>query len=198
VINFSEDEITKAKNIVSRFKKEKSKIDVFYNLCFCILVPQTKFKTVSKVIENLKQSCFFSNYLSRETVLFLISSIRFKNKKVDYLLKLKYSFDVLYKNLDKILKSDCDSKIKRIFVVKNIKGIGLKAASHFLRNMGIEDLAIIDSHIIKFLGITKKFNYLKIENDLKEQAKKYKISLAVYDALIWKQMSKTEEQNFIY
>ncbi|MCK4265146.1 hypothetical protein KAW80_02185 [Candidatus Babeliales bacterium] len=35
--------------------------------------------------------------------------------------------------------------------MKNIKGIGYKEASHFLRNVGYNDVAIIDRHVLRFL-----------------------------------------------
>jgi N-glycosylase/DNA lyase len=35
--------------------------------------------------------------------------------------------------------------------VKNVKGLGWKESSHFLRNIGYRDLAILDRHILKCL-----------------------------------------------
>ena len=71
----------------------------------------------------------------------------------------------------------------------------MKAASHFLRNIGFEDYAILDKHIIVIMKenglISKKFsvlnekNYIKIEEILREIALKHNISLSTLDLVLW-------------
>ena len=68
--------------------------------------------------------------------------------------------------------------------MKNIKGVGMKESSHFLRNIGFRGVAIIDFHIVDLLvaegliekpkTITPKI-YLEIEDVLKNLAKKSNI-----------------------
>ena len=79
-------------------------------------------------------------------------------------------------------------------MVDNIKGLGMKEASHFLRNIGFKDFAIIDFHIIDILvkyGLIKKpktltkNKYLEIEGILKEIAKKTNLNLAELDLYLW-------------
>ena len=83
--------------------------------------------------------------------------------KVGDLLELKNN----YKNI----------QLERDYLVKNIKGLGLKEASHILRNIGFRNYAILDRHILKNL---KKHNvitnipqtltpktYFEIENKFK-------------------------------
>lgn len=197
---FSDEEISSAKTIVERFKKPKDKFDIFYNLCFCVLVPQTRFSTVSSVVQILKDNEFHSKQISREKLLELISSIRFKNRKVDYLLKMKYEFDIFHVQLNEVLaQTDIDSRAKRNFVIGRIKGMGLKASSHFLRNLGIDDLAIVDTHILQHLCVKdKNFDYFNIEDEIRVRASNLNVSVAIYDALIWKQRSGTKDENFIY
>lgn len=197
---FSEEELNSASRVIQKFKhKTDSKVDIFYKLCFCILVPQTKFKTVYKVVEELKQASFYGEIISKQQLLKLISSVRFKNRKSDYLLKAKYEFDAFYYDLNVVLESELDSRAKRKFVIGRIKGLGLKAASHFLRDLGVTDLAIVDTHILKHLGvIDKKFDYFTIEDKIRDQAYNHNISVAEYDAIIWSRMSKTNEDIFIY
>ncbi|MHA2326793.1 MAG: 8-oxoguanine DNA glycosylase, partial [Promethearchaeota archaeon] len=82
----------------------------------------------------------------------------------------------------------------RDWIVKNIKGIGYKEGSHFLRNIGYNNLAIIDFHIIDLLvkshliekpkTLTKK-KYLEIEELLKLIGKKLKLNLAELDLYLW-------------
>ncbi|MDD5649331.1 MAG: hypothetical protein PHF86_02790 [Candidatus Nanoarchaeia archaeon] len=197
---FTDEEVFEAKRIVERFKKPKEKLDVFYDLCFCVLVPQTRFSTVFSVIQKLKDNKFYSTHVTRENLLELISSIRFKNRKADYLLKMKYEFDLFYAQLNEVLiETDSDSRAKRKFVIGRIKGMGLKASSHFLRNLGIDDLAIVDTHILQHLCVKgEKIDYFNIEDEIRYRASSLKVSVAVYDALIWKQRSGTKNENFIY
>lgn len=84
--------------------------------------------------------------------------------------------------------------VLRDWLVKNIKGIGMKEASHFLRNIGYENVAIIDFHIVDLLvdeglierqkTITLK-KYLEIEGVLSKLAKKAGMSLAEMDLYLW-------------
>ena len=99
-------------------------------------------------------------------------------------------------NLKEILKETKNEIKKREWLVKNIKGLGMKEASHFLRNIGYENLAIIDFHIIDLLtkyrllekpkskSLTPK-EYIKIEKILEELAKKVNLSLGELDLYLW-------------
>ena len=79
-------------------------------------------------------------------------------------------------------------------LVKNIKGLGMKEASHFLRNIGFNNYAIIDFHIIDFLvkngliekpkALTEK-KYLEIESVLEKIAKETSLSLGELDMYLW-------------
>jgi len=75
-----------------------------------------------------------------------------------------------------------------------VKGFGYKEASHFLRNIGFENLAIIDFHIIDSLvdaGLIEKpktitpKKYLEIETMLKKIAEKSGMNLAELDLYLW-------------
>jgi N-glycosylase/DNA lyase len=85
-------------------------------------------------------------------------------------------------------------KEMRDWLVKNVKGLGMKESSHFLRNVGYEDIAIIDFHIIDLLveeefiekpkTVTPK-RYLEIEKVLSELGKKVGLNLAELDLYLW-------------
>lgn len=108
-----------------------------------------------------------------------------------------------------------DGKQVREWLIYNIKGLGMKAASHFLRNQGYTDLAVIDVHIIRFLSkyvkpidyeftdglipvVSNMKNYLHWEDRFREIADKYDLSVAELDAIIWKQRSNTDWKDFVY
>ena len=92
----------------------------------------------------------------------------------------------------------------REWLVENIKGIGYKEASHFLRNIGFgKDLAILDVHILKNLkeykviqkipkSLTKK-EYLKIENKFRDFCRRIKIPMNELDLLLW-----SKETGFVF
>ncbi len=85
-------------------------------------------------------------------------------------------------------------KEMRDWLVKNIKGLGMKESSHFLRNIGYKDVAIIDFHIIDLMvdenlikkpkTITPK-KYLEIESVLENLGKKVNLNLAELDLYLW-------------
>ena len=84
----------------------------------------------------------------------------------------------------------------REWVVSNVKGMGYKEASHFLRNIGMgEDMAILDRHVLKsmkILGIIdaipkniNKRDYLEMEKKLRDFSERIKIPLSHLDLLFW-------------
>ncbi len=96
------------------------------------------------------------------------------------------------KELRELLVSD-SSEIR-------IKGFGMKEASHFLRNVGFEDVAIIDRHLYRFLkgsGFAREMKtltpkrYLLLEEVLERIARDTGISLPELDLTIFYGMTGT-------
>jgi N-glycosylase/DNA lyase len=111
-------------------------------------------------------------------------------------IRSKYIFQARDKitDLDAVIKSGNGGNELREWIVKNIKGIGYKEASHFLRNIGFNDYAIIDFHIIdvlvKYNYIEKpksltRAKYLEIEKVLKNFASELNLTLAELDLYLW-------------
>ena len=98
--------------------------------------------------------------------------------------------------LKEIIQGEPSSKAAREWLVGNIKGLGMKEASHFLRNVGYFDLAVIDRHILAHMrehgladadarkGITKR-RYLEYEATLGKVAAKLGILLGKMDLYLW-------------
>ena len=88
-----------------------------------------------------------------------------------------------------------DPFLSREFLVKNARGIGWKESSHFLRNAGVEDLAILDKHVLRLMkshnlltGIPKSWSkkrYLYIEELLRKVAEKFGEPLGKFDLYLW-------------
>ncbi|MDI6861685.1 MAG: DNA lyase, partial [Caldisericia bacterium] len=76
------------------------------------------------------------------------------------------------------------------------KGIGLKEASHFLRNVGLGDnFAILDRHILKNLkeigiidkipkNLSKKM-YKEIEEKMRRFSDEIKLNMKYLDFILW-------------
>ncbi len=169
----------------SKVKKE----EYFYEACFCILTPQSSAKQAWRCISSLKEVDFENKDIN--PVSYLSNKIRFHMNKSKYLLELKNKWYLIYNNL----KDVRDAKELREFLVKNVKGYGYKESSHFLRNIGYKNLAILDRHILKNLNklnvihdipknlTTKK--YFEIEEKFKDFSNKVNIPMDELDLLFW-------------
>jgi N-glycosylase/DNA lyase len=117
-------------------------------------------------------------------------SHRFPNVRANYVVLAQMHKD----NLKQTFDSFETEQETRDWIVQNIKGIGMKEGSHFLRNIGYKDLAIIDFHIVDLLvknnliekpkTLTPK-KYVEIENVLNEIAQKTNLSLGELDLYLW-------------
>jgi N-glycosylase/DNA lyase len=182
------ERLNEFKQIYNKGNNEK----IFTELAFCLLTPQSKAKSCWNGIENLiqKEHLFKGN---EEQILSGLSSVRFKFKKAKYIIKAR---EELSGNIKSKIDKFKDSYDAREWLVQNVKGIGYKEASHFLRNIGLgEKLAILDRHILKnlkLLGVIKevpvsisKKEYLTIEKKLTEFAKKVNIRMDYLDLILW-------------
>jgi len=115
---------------------------------------------------------------------------RYSETRAKYIVEARRHVDTL----KDIINSFNDEQELREWLVKNIKGVGYKEASHFLRNIGYTNLAILDFHIINVLakhGLIKKpktltkRKYLEIEGILKVISKRLKLNLAELDLYLW-------------
>ena len=151
------------KKVIENFGRKKTDEEIFYDLCFCICAPQTTFKSNIKVVNDLKTYGFYStnSYAIKLAEMHdIVKPVRFYNNKTNYLIEAKKKFSKILKlvkdfqktNQSNEWKSTANSKMFRQLLVNQVKGFGMKASSHFLRNLGDTRLAIIDTYIIKFLN----------------------------------------------
>lgn len=160
--------------------------EVFAELCFCLLTPGSKAEKADEAIRKLTDNgLLFTG--SQEEIAPYLRGVRFFRQKAERIVRAR-GFSL------KELKGDVRSK--RIWLVENVKGLGWKEASHFLRNIGEgEEIAIIDRHILKNLvehgfleGIPKtitKKRYLELEEIVRSFSKELGISMAELDLLLW-------------
>ncbi len=169
--------------------KNKNKEDIFYELCFCILTPASNGKRCDEAVNILKGLNFHNAEINPKSI--IKKKTRFHNHKTRYLLNAKKKFP----EIKNILAGEKDQFKIRDFLIKNINGLGLKESSHFLRNIGYENLAILDRHILKNLKKFKVINqipktltrkkYLGIEKRFKNFSQEIKIPMDELDLLFW-------------
>jgi N-glycosylase/DNA lyase len=173
-----------------------SEEDIFAELIFCILTPQAKARSCSAIVENLLREDLLLKgdeiQLSRK-----LHRSRFKYKKARYIVEAREQFvsngQIRIKpRIDRFREVHC----LREWLVQNVKGMGYKEASHFLRNIGLgEELAILDRHILrslKWLGVLEripthltKSRYFEVERMMERFAEEIDVPIGHLDLLLW-------------
>lgn len=175
---------------VKEFKRlgKKPISEIFNELCFCILTANYSAEG------SIKIQCEIGDDFDVLSEMELASRLRqcgyrFPNIRAKYIVGARQKID----QLNHVLLSLKGEKLRE-WLVENIAGLGMKEASHFLRNIGYDNYAIIDFHIIDLLfkanliqkpkTLTKK-KYLEVENLLKQISEKSSLTLAELDLYLW-------------
>ena len=169
---------------------------IFAELVFCILTPQSKAKSAWAAVKRLLDKDLLLAG-TEDQVLRELTGVRFKYKKAGYVTKARNLFlvdgKIAIKSRISRFSNACDA---REWLVRNVKGIGYKEASHFLRNIGPgADLAILDRHILKNLrslqvieevpASLSRRRYLEIEEGMKELSEGVGIPMSHLDIVLW-------------
>ncbi len=172
-------------------------MDIYVELAFCVLTPQSKARNAWGAISKLRDE-FLLFEGSEEEIVNYLNVVRFKNNKAKNLVLLRNTMSDSEGMIaaKQIVDSLGEVHEKREWLVENIRGIGYKEASHFLRNVGFGDeIAILDRHILKNLvklgvieevpkTITRK-KYLDIEDKMLKYSEKVGIPMDHLDLLLW-------------
>ena len=170
--------------------------EIFAEMAFCILTPQSKAKNAWQAITTLVENNLLYEGSAEEIVEYL-NIVRFKNNKSRYLVEFR---DLMTEDgklqPKKILESKGNTFEKRKWILKNVKGMGLKEANHVLRNLGFgEEIAILDRHILRNLQrlnvieeipktLTEK-KYYEIEEAMKKYSEYSGIKMDELDLVLW-------------
>ncbi|MDD4956397.1 MAG: N-glycosylase/DNA lyase [Candidatus Omnitrophica bacterium] len=182
---------------LSEFKKIWALGDeeIFAELCFCVCTPQSKAVVCDRAIRTLVGTRVLYTGNEDEIREHLVG-VRFPNNKARFIV---YDRDLLSKGGKIEIRSRIDGKdvlSSRKWLADNIKGVGYKEASHFLRNIGFGgDLAILDVHILrnmKRLGLVKEIpsnitvqRYAELEARLRCFSRDIGIAMDELDILFW-------------
>jgi N-glycosylase/DNA lyase len=161
----------------------------FLELCFCILVANSSVKKTQEICDRIGEK-FFT--LSEKQLKFYLKKYgqRFYNKRARYIVLARKHIG----EIDAITKNKNEQEARE-WLVENIPGISWKEASHFLRNVGFKNFALLDRHIMKILqsrrvlgknpSTLSKKQYFTVERQLKNIADSLGITLAELDLYLF-------------
>jgi len=162
---------------------------IFKELCFCIMTANCSAAKCIEVHETIGEDFLTVSEIGLANK-FKELGYRFPNVRSSFIIEARKK---MY-HLENVIKSANNGNQLRDWIVKNIKGIGYKEASHFLRNIGFNEYAIIDFHIIDLLAkhnivekpkTMTKTKYLEIEEILKNIGNKLKLNIGELDLYLW-------------
>lgn len=163
--------------------------EIFKELCYCILT--ANFSAERAMRMQLEIGDGFLHMPEHE----LAEKLRalghvYPNSRARFIVEARRYIPYL----EALLKSPANESSLREWLVDNIKGLGYKEASHFLRNIGFMNVAIIDRHILGILkecGLVEevkrlsRLKYLEIEELLRGLARMVNLSLGKLDLFLW-------------
>lgn len=166
---------------------KKSNDVLFKEMCFCILAANFTAERALKIQKAVGNGFLTMTEKQLANELKKLGH-RFPNSRARHIVMARAHKD----NLKQI--SQMEGAQLREWLIENVMGLGYKEASHFLRNIGKTDYAIIDFHIVDVLAkhnliempktITKK-KYLEIETVLQKIAQKTELKLGELDLYLW-------------
>jgi N-glycosylase/DNA lyase len=165
-----------------------SAMELFSELSFCILTANFNAERTITIHKKL-QTCFCTETKESLAKKLRTQGYRFPNTRAAYIVKSATKKDILPYIIHTLPHEE-----RREWLVQNIPGIGYKEASHFLRNIGFDNYAIIDVHILDILEryhlikkpktLTRK-KYKEIEQILRSFATQAHLTLAELDFYLW-------------
>ncbi|BCS94193.1 N-glycosylase/DNA lyase [Metallosphaera javensis (ex Sakai et al. 2022)] len=159
----------------------------FRELVLCILTANSSFIGAFTALQSLGDLILYGSAEEISKVL-KETGYRFPNLKAKYIVRSRSHYGKL-KEIGRIADRD---QIEAREMLLEVQGLGMKEASHFLRNMGYLDLAIIDRHILRFFSdyledrkISSRKRYLELESVLRGIASALDLPVGVLDLYIW-------------
>ena len=183
-------------NLVLMPVETKDDNRLFEELSFCIFTANTSAEMGLKAVDAVRNVLMTGT--ADDMTRRLEGVYRFNNVRPAHIIHTRnYLKNALNFELKKKINSfSSKNELRDFFALnKDIKGLGYKEASHFLRNIGFKGYGILDKHIINSLhefGIIKtndkpKNNkeYLEIEQKFIDFSKQVGIGMDELDLLLW-------------
>jgi len=196
---------------------EMSENELWQELCLCILSSNVPYELALSAVQHLRKKGFLSlqwianspdsdkviaNELSRpiyfpKKINGGLRRYRFPNIRAKNIFQsAKVISSKKFWILELLRTSNSEIEVRNL-LVSHISGIGLKEASHFLRNIKYsKNLAIIDSHVVKFLEkiyddkriktkTLTQTTYLELENRILDICNNLRVNPSIFDMAIW-------------
>ncbi len=179
-----------------RIIKSASEEEIFEELVFCIFTAGTSAKMGLRALSAVRT---ILPWASEDELRSKLRGVyRFPNVRSKHVIHTRDYLSSRYGlKLRPLLLSFEDPAERRDFFAlnKDIKGLGFKEASHFLRNIGFRGYAILDKHILQCLfelGVTEsaraphsRSKYIEIENRFKRFTEKNGFDFDEMDLFLW-------------
>ncbi len=181
-------EVEKKKEEFLAFRKCSGE-EIFFELCYCFLTANTSAELGIKMQQSLGLEPFIRNSQDQLTQQLKSARYRFYNTRGRFIAQSRWIIDEL-----PVLLNHPDPWFKREFLVETLKGIGYKEASHFLRNTGSFEFAILDKHIVRMLdpefsrsgkALDRK-RYYFYEKKFNRMAREMGMEPGILDLYMWK------------
>lgn len=170
---------------------------LFEELAFCLLAIQTRARICDAAVRGLVARGLLWSGTEKQISGYLHHRVRFHNHKARYIVRARGQFfserrPVLRRTLERFRSPIAT----RAWLVDEVDGLGMKEASHFLRNIGRgEGLAILDRHVLRNLtrhGVLVREpkslsprRYLAIEERMRSFSEAIGIPLEAMDLVFW-------------
>ncbi len=162
----------------------------FSELCFCILTANSTARRGMKIQRELGSEGFLTLPLEELRHKLRAAGHRFSNIRAHFIVEARR-----FRNIKNIIERFTDVRQARGWLVENVRGVGYKESSHFLRNVGFDDVAILDRHVLSVLheyelidevprSLTRR-RYLEIEEKLVGLAENLGLTLGELDLYLW-------------
>ncbi len=183
------DEIRRRLNDFARIERSRW----FYEMCFCLMTPQSSAVHASMVQLELESMDFLSHGQDVVDVLRKPDRyIRFHHTKHRRLHRARSD----WARIEAVIADAAmTARDRRNALREMVDGFGMKEASHFLRNIGLRGLAIIDRHLLTNMvacgiygdvpSVSTVTRYLDVEERFAAYCNAIGIDMDEIDLLFW-------------
>lgn len=183
------DEIRRRLNGFARIERSRW----FYEMCFCLMTPQSSAVHASMVQLELESMDFLSHGQDVVDVLRKPDRyIRFHHTKHRRLHRARSD----WARIEAVIADAAmTARDRRNALREMVDGFGMKEASHFLRNIGLRGLAIIDRHLLTNMvacgiygdvpSVSTVTRYLDVEERFAAYCNAIGIDMDEIDLLFW-------------
>jgi N-glycosylase/DNA lyase len=175
-----------------------SDLQLWEELIYCIFTAGASARMGLKAVEAIRPLMVEGNAKEMTKALVTAGAHRFPVARPGYIVVTRnYLRANCQMSLRRKLRSFNDPIERRDWLAqeKQVKGLGYKEASHFLRNIGLGGYAILDKHVMSCLMDLKvvdtakppasRARYLEVESKLQLFAREIRIDFNELDLVLW-------------